>query len=483
MNKIKHYISAFGIFVGLNAFAQGSNPYAQYPQMYENQHSSARENTAVSLTAKDQIDISINRMMTDPVLRNAHWGFVIYDPQTRKVVNSYNATDSFLPASTTKLLTTETAFSLLGPKFRWLTQLEYSGDVDAEGNLNGNLYVVGSGDPTMGTGKAGASSYTAIISDFIYALANKGIKRINGNIVLQTAVFKENKVAELPENIVWLEQSNYYLPAGTTYNIDPRNEKIIVKQANPFQEEKRYFYVSPYNKKMVYADQFSGGYVNTKLPDAPNHLANSLRASLIKSGIPVTGTVTTKMVDNNPEKRVYVTAYKSPSLREIVYDTNQRSDNNLAEAILRMVGFQKAGDQSLDIGRNVVLEHLRNVNFDMVGLHYADGSGLSKSNYVSPMAQVKFLADLINAPYYKDFQESLPIAGQTGTLKKMFFGNSYGQIFAKTGTLNRVKCLAGYIKTRTGKTLTFSMLVNNYSGSVDQVKARMEELLDPAIDL
>lgn len=482
MNKFKHYISAFGILLAANAYSQGSASPSHYPQMYENQHATSKD-PSVSLTAKDQIDISINRMMTDPVLKNAHWGFVIYDPKTKKVVNSFNATDSFLPASTTKLLTTETAFSLLGPKFRWLTQLEYSGDIDSEGNLNGNVYVVGSGDPTMGTGKAGASSYTEIVSDFIYALAEKGIKKVNGNIVLQTAVFKENKVATLPENIVWLEQSNYYLPAGATTNIDPRNEKIIVKQSNPFQDEKRYFYVSPYNKKMVYTDQFSGGYVNTKVADAPNYLGNSLRTSLIKSGIPVSGTVVTKMVDNNPEKRVFVTAYKSPSLREIVYDTNQRSDNSLAEAILRMVGFQKAGDQTLDSGKSTVVNHLRDINFDMAGLNYADGSGLSKSNYVSPIAQVKFLAGLMETPYYKDFQDSLPVAGQTGTLKKMFFGNSYGQIFAKTGTLNRVKCLAGYIKTRTGKTLTFSMLVNNYSGSVDQVKARMEELLDPAIDL
>ena len=483
MIKLKNYILPFALAFSANAFGQGTVLASHYPQMYENQQAIAvKEAEKVILSPKDQVDISINRMVTDPVLKNAHWGFVVYDPKTRKIVTSFNENDSFVPASTTKLLTTETAMALLGPKFHWVTQLEYAGNIDEAGVLNGNLYIVGSGDPSLGTRKGGAASYAEITSEFISALAAKGIKKVNGNIVIQTAVFKENKIPTLPANIVWLERGSYYLPVGTTQNIDPRNEKIIVKQANPFQDEKRYFYISPYNRQMVFAEQFNGGFVTTKLPDAPSYLATAFRTGLIKSGIPVSGTVVTKMVDPNPEERIPVTSYKSPNLKDIVYATNQPSDNALAEAILRMVGFQKEGDQTLESGRSAVTEHLRSINFDMNGLNYMDGSGLSKSNNVTPIAQAKFLASLINQPYYKDFQESLPIAGQTGTLKKMFFGNAYGQIFAKTGTLNKVKALAGYLKTKSGKTLTFSLLVNNYSGSVDQVKTRMEELLDPIID-
>ena len=90
---------------------------------------------------------------------------------------------------------------------------------------------------------------------------------------------------------------------------------------------------------------------------------------------------------------------------------------------------------------------------------------------------------MMKTPYYKEYLESLPIAGQTGTLKHMFLVNSNGQIFAKTGTLNGVKCLAGYIKTRSNRTLAFSLLINKFSGSVAQVKDRMEQLLDPTLDL
>ena len=112
-----------------------------------------------------------------------------------------------------------------------------------------------------------------------------------------------------------------------------------------------------------------------------------------------------------------------------------------------------------------------------------DGSGLSRNNLVTPISQVKFLTGLMNEKFYNSYLESLPVAGQTGTLKKSFFGNGYGQIFAKTGTLNKVKALAGYLKTTTGKTLVFSLLINNYAGSVDMVKKRMEQILDPALNL
>lgn len=479
------YISSALAFSAF-AYSQGTFINSNYPQSYENQTANSVKDftsTEKLMTAKELVDININSMMSDPVLRNANWGFVVFDPKTKKIVSSYNENTPLVPASTTKLLTTETAISLLGEKFRWITQFEYSGNIDSDGNLQGNLYIVGSGDPSLGTNKAGASSYRDIVSDFVMAASEKGIKKVNGDIIIQTGVFKANKSQNLPQNIVWLENGNYYLPVGSTYEISPANEKLIAKKSNPFSESKNFYYISPYINQMVYADKFEGIGLTTKLPDAPSYLANTLRTTLVKSGIPVSGKVISKTTDLNPEKREIITAYQSPTLSEIMYYTNQRSDNALAEAFLRMVGFQKNGDQSLESGRSVVVEHLKSIGFDTSGLNYIDGSGLSHSNLVTPLSQVKFLTGLMDEKYYKTYFDSLPIGGQTGTLKRMFYGSGNGQIFAKTGTLNRVKTLAGYMKTNTGKTLVFSLLINNYAGSVDQVKSKMEQLLQPALSL
>lgn len=482
MNKIKSYLSALGLGLSITVLSQTA-AVSSLPQLYQ-APSLVNEVTAEKalLSPKDQIDININRMMADPVLRTANWGFVVYDPVTNKVITSYNENAALVPASTTKLLTTEAAYSLLGGKFRWNTQLEISGIIDENGLLDGNLYIIGSGDPSLGSRKAGAASYTEIINQFADALREKGIKKVNGDIIIQTAVFKENKT-NLPPKIVWIDHNNYYLPVGTTNDVDPKNEKLLAKQNNPFNNEKHYYYMSPYTNKMVYADKFDGGWVTTKVADAPASLANSFKASLLKKGIVVAGKVTPRIVDKDPEPRETISKYQSPTLTDIIYYTNQRSDNALSEATLKTLGFQIKGDQTIESGREVVTTHLMDKKFDATALNYVDGSGLSRSNTVSPIAQVKFLTNLMKESYYDDYFESLPIAGQTGTLKRMFLYNSNGQIFAKTGTLNRVKTLAGYIKTRTGRTLAFSLMINNYSGSVDQVKNRMEQLLDPTLDL
>jgi len=483
MNKFKNYFSIAAL--GLSSFLLSQGTSAGTLPQISDQQTLVKDITAEKalLSPKDQIEFNINKMFTDPVLRNANWGFVVYDTKTGKIVTSYNENAPLVPASTTKLLTTETAFSLLGTKYRWNTQLEYSGSVDAEGVLTGNLYIVGSGDPSLGGNRGGAASYGQIVTQYMDAIRDKGIKKITGDIIVQTAIFKENKVT-LPENIVWLEQANYYLPVGTTKDINPRNEKMIVSQSNnPFNQVKKYFYVSPYTNKMVYADLYEGAWVTTKVADPPAFLANKLRESLVKNKIAITGKVTPKIVDRDPEPREVLSNYKSPSLAEIVAYTNQRSDNGYAEAILKSNGFMKLGDQTTESGRIVVTDHLKATNFDIVGLNYMDGSGLSKAHTVTPISQVKFLTAMTKSPYYKEYLDSLPIAGQTGTLKHMFLVNSNGQIFAKTGTLNHVKCLAGYIKTRSNRTLAFSLLINNYAGSTAQVKDRMEQLLDPTLDL
>lgn len=435
------------------------------------------------LSPKEQLEENIEKMKNDPVLKTATWGFVVYDPQKKQTITGYNEFTPLIPASTTKLLSTDASMALLGGRFRWIAQLEYSGTIDETGTLNGNLFIIGSGDPSMGTGKAGAKSYTDIVTQYLSKIAEAGIKKINGDIVVETAVFQDVRL-ELPEKIVWIEHNNYYLPVGNTTSVDPKAERIAIKAKSVFDVSRRYFYVSPFTHKMAFMEKFEANSLVTTIPVAPSLLATTLRTALINKKIPVAGKVVTRITDPNPEERQFLDKYSSPTMVDIIYYTNQRSDNALAEALLKTVGFYKTGNVSLDSGRETIVRHLQEKKYDFDGLSLSDGSGLSRGNKVKPISQVKFLADVMKEKYYDDFLKSLPIAGETGTLRRMFkTSNSYGQIFAKTGTLNGVKCLAGYIKTRSGKILTFSLLINNYKGSVDQVKSKMEQLLEPVVDL
>lgn len=474
MKKTIKYSILTSLFFSINSFAQKSI------QIYSETDGFIIKNSASA--GLDEINNNISAMFTDPVMRNANWGFVVYDPKNKRVINSYNENASLIPASTTKLLTTETAMSILGKDFQWTTQLEYSGNIDEQGNLNGNLYIIGSGDPSLGTGRAGASSYGALISDFTHSIKNMGINRIKGDIILKTAIFKNNKKQILPANIVWKGDNNYYLPVGSTNDTDPRKEKNLGTQKI---DNQNFVYLSPYTKDMVYTEQFGGYSLYTKLPDATFYLANSFKNNLTKNGIITEGKVVDRSAPQNTnEETKKITSYLSPKLEDLVYFINQTSNNAMSESLLKTTGFYAKGDYSLETGKATVTKHLTKRTFDFQGFNFADGSGLSRSNVVTPISQVKFLSALMQEKHFDAYFKSLPIAGQTGTLKSSFLNSdSYGQIFAKTGTLNKVKTLAGYVKTKSGKLLTFSLLINNYNGSVAQVKQKMEQILNPIVNL
>lgn len=428
-----------------------------------------------------RVNTTLEDLKNDPVLRNADWGFALYNPETDKMIAAYNAHLPLVPASTTKLLTTDTAYSLLGENFRFDTQMEYSGSISEDGILHGDLFIVGSGDPSLGINHAGAPSYWRLIQNFKEVLKEVGIKKIQGDIVIETAVFDtENRV--LPPNIVWKKHNNYFLPVGNTDDLTVDEEYILENKHQTRQGW--YYYISPTTGKLSYIKAFDNSeHVDENLPDAPAFLAKLFRKSLIKDGISV-GNIETRGYDPNPEERHLLRDYKSPKLEDIIYFTNQTSNNRLAENLMKLAGYYTFGELSKTSGRRAVKQHLHKVDFDFRGFHYIDGSGLSHSHRVTPVAQVKFLADLMQRPYYESFYQSLPIGGLTGTLKSMFENDySTGKIMAKTGTLRGVKALAGYINTSTGKRLTFSILVKGYAGSIAQVKKKMEELLAPTIDL
>lgn len=472
-NNIKYSLIALTLI--------SSNIIAQRNQIFSNdEFIIGGSNTS----AKDEIDKRVSAMFKDPVMSNAKWGLSVYDPINKRVIYSYNDHLSFLPASTTKLLTTDTALSIFGKDYQWITQLEYSGDIDNAGNLNGNLYIIGSGDPSLGTGKAGATTYFSLTNNYINALSDLGIKRIKGDIILKTAVFYNQKNVIIPENIVWKNEKNYLLPAGSTYELETRNDKFLNGRNI---ENQKFVYLSSQTGKIAYTDSFWGNSFTHKLPDATNYLGNYLKTNLAKKGIITEGKVVDKSAPQHRmgEKRKVIYTYKSPKLEDLVYFVNQTSNNAMSEAFLKISGFYKKGDYSLDTGKSTVNNHLHtNRKFDFNGFYYADGSGLSRSHMVSPISQVKFLTDIMNEPYFDIYFKSLPIAGQSGTLKTSFVNSeAYGQIFAKTGTLNGVKTLAGYVKTKNGKTLVFSLLVNSYTGSVAQVKQKMEYILTPLVNL
>lgn len=440
-------------------------------------------------------DSIIRVLKKDPILRNAHWGFCLYNPASKEILIDKESYASFLPASTTKLLSSEAALHYLGENYRWKTQVLYTGTIDSLGVLQGDIYVVYNGDPTIGLDNIRAKSHYQLATEVYSALQSNNIKSINGNIIAETVVFKKDEK--------FYTISKNYINFGDYYSVIPSKENLttikdIEGNMNAQTEEDLASMQEEKDPEEQILDQIvadlensirmfklgSFEYKNTMLPSPPAFLSNKIREFLVKKGLKINGKVITQDYKNLQisERRKLLISYDSPPLADLVYFTNQKSSNPYAEHMLRTVGYFVGKQDSKYTSIKTIEKHLKEIDFEFYGFKLDDGSGLSRGNWIAPISQVKFLSYVMTQPYYQTYYYSLPSAGETGTLARMFTTSPLkGNIHAKTGTLSGVKTLAGYIDLSNGERLTFSLLINSFNGSVDSVKNRMEKLLNTLV--
>lgn len=429
------------------------------------------------LSAKEKTDSIISLYNRDPVFKNAKWGFCVYNPKTKKIIISKDENRSYIPASTMKLITTSTALSLLGENFRWKTQINYSGFIDSYKNLHGNLYLVTNNDPTLGYNKLNIFSKSDFFNIIIHKIREKGIKKINGNIIIEFVLFKSDLL--FLKKALKIHYKNYYSAL--------KNNRLNFQ--NCINKNSNYIFFCYKNKKLknnLKNNKFLNSYLDKNLPASIIFFVKELKSYLEKTQkLQISGKVYLKnyyQINSSSFERKKIYTYQSPALKDIVYFINQTSNNYFAEQLLNSLGFL-IGEKSIrKTGINLVIKYLHTQNFDLNGLSYMDGSGLSRSNYITPIAQVKYLSNIMKKPFFNIFFKSLPKAGETGTLKKMFVNSiATGKLRAKTGTLSNVRALTGYLDTRSGDRLCFSLLVNNFSGNTEIIKKRIETLIESII--
>ncbi|MDY7019745.1 MAG: D-alanyl-D-alanine carboxypeptidase/D-alanyl-D-alanine-endopeptidase [Cyanobacteriota bacterium] len=169
---------------------------------------------------------------------------------------------------------------------------------------------------------------------------------------------------------------------------------------------------------------------------------------------------------------------ESPPIAELIQTVNLESNNVFAEAILRTLGVQEASSDVVETGLTAMKENLKILGVEPEGYDLVDGSGLSRQNLVSPKALNQTLIGMTNSPYFEIYQQSLPIAGKTGTLKWRFRETTAeGIVYAKTGTLTGVSGLAGYIYPRYYQPLVFSILVNQSNLPTSKLRKAIDEIV------
>lgn len=450
-------------------------------------------------------------MMKKDALKQAAFSFYVKDLNSGKVVADYNGQMSIPSASTMKLVTTATATQYLGRGYRFKTKLAYTGQIDSiTGVLTGDLYIIGGGDPTLGSKYYNKEGHARdFLIEWADSIKNYGIKGINGRVIADGSKYKYNGV---PSGWVWGDLGNYYGagPSGLTIfdnmcriefatgpNAGDSTEIICVRPYIPgltlqnsvksadSKKDNAYVYGAPYSLDWFVQGSIPKGResfeVKASIPDPEYIAAIEFNQALAEAGIPTLYAPTTarKLMKEGQfieAEKTEILTRSSPSLASIMNLVNQRSINLFAEHVLCEISYKKSGYGSTYNGALFCTNYWRSKVGS--GLFMTDGSGLSRSNAVSAQFLVGLLSYMHKSKSAEKFKSSLAIAGKKGTMSSIGRGTSAaGRVYGKSGTMTRIKSYAGYVDSKTGKKLAYAMIINNHSCSNSQVKKYFQYLM------
>ncbi len=348
-------------------------------------------------------------------------GAYVVNADTGRAVFRYRHTRARILASNTKLYTTAAALARFGVAGRLDTEVRAVGEVDPEGVLHGNLYLVGGGDPTFGSRRFARRSYGAgaTVEALALLLERAGITRATGRVVGDESAFDSRRGG--PESGFGI--SPYVGPlSGLAYNRGLATESGRGYQRNP-----------------------------------PAFAAARLDAALARRDISVPRA---PKAGRTPTEARVVATVQSPTMARLVTITNKPSDNFFAEMLVKALAAQAGGRGTTRGGARLAAAFARRIGGRPAGL--ADGSGLSRGNRASPFRVTRLLLAMRARDEAEEFLASLSIAGRDGTLRpRMRGGPARGRCRGKTGTLSNVSAVSGYCRARSGETYAFSILMNS----------------------
>ena len=473
---------------------------------------------AVSLEAQG-VQQRVTRLLEQPPFDKATWNIYAQDDRGRVLLN-HNGDRLSVPASNTKLVVAATGTVLLPADYRVHTSLYAAGTV-TNGVLEGDLIVYGRGDPTwsercysIDTLAVGAcdSTWTAVdaIADSLRA---RGIKRITGKIVGDGSYFEPTLThwnwgsfdlnwwyAAPVSGLGFHDNSvDFHITPGPFVDAPPVIDWNPDLQLFTFENRAR---TVPADSGTTIGDNFfrkpgtldiwAEGTVAVSrtpwiesfaLPDPNLYAARALETSLHKKGVAVEGGAAST-TDSMAYRTLRccgspIIEYRGRPLPDIVFPILNTSQNWFAEMLLKIVA-REAGDtgswaKGLDVEKRFLID---SVKVDSTAFALEDGSGLAAGNLVTPHAFVQLLSYMYKHPKRAPFLAALPRSGKPGSLLRRFVRTPIeGHVLAKTGSIDRVNTLSGYVEKPNGRVITFSIQVNGHNLPTRQILAQIDSVV------
>ena len=464
---------------------------------------------AVELWATDALENVQQRVaqtLNRAGARAAVWGIRVVDPEDNKVLVEVSPDNAFLPASVMKMVTTATAMEKLGPDFRYRTGVYAAGTLSEHGVLNGDIILVGRGDPNL-IDVYGDLNQPPALRNLAEKIQEMGIREITGDVVGDDSYFVPSGGGR--GSVYAAETGTLYGAPVTALSINnnvinvtaraPKSGKTVTVEVEP---RTSYFRI---RNQAVIGDSDAKQTLSIQLLRSSNTL-------VITGTLPASKSVTRTLVMNKPaettaaifkdelerrgikikgnvrairyggvrtevkESWIFLTEHKSLPLPRGIEIINKRSQNLHTEMLLRTLGAELHNFGSGEAGLEAVKAFLVKAGIYNEDIRLKDGCGLSRENFLTPRFQTNLLEFLLRRPYFDLFFNTLAVSGTEGTLRNRLASNSVkGYIHAKTGSLNGVVTLSGYINTHSGKTLVFSIFTDRVTAT-ETVTKTLDEI-------
>jgi len=436
-------------------------------------------------TTRSPDDLSTTLANLAGKINGGMWGGMVVSLTRGDTLYAYNAGEAMLPASTMKLLTSSIAFETFGPNYQFSTDALRDGAVGPDGTLTGNLYIRGDGDPAL-SGKFLPGGSSAPMNKLADLVVQKGIKRVTGNIIGDASGFDDQKIPEgwlsrylqasyaarvsalsLNENLVAVAVTPTAPGQAATVTLEPSTSAIpLVANVRTVAGGGARLGFRKQGDGTIVANGSIGSRAGTRkyvyiVEDPASFATGAFKNALIAKGVKVDGGI---QLGKAPAAAVKVAGLQSPPLASMIAAMNRESINHYAELLFRNAA---RGTDRSTVGSvanaSAALDKFfaTKVGSDTSKLTFADGSGLSTLDRVTPRAQVQLLGYAHRASWGPWLHSSLPVAGDSELLKRRMRNTpAEGNLHAKTGTTNEVIGLAGYVTAVNGEVLAFSFLYN-----------------------
>lgn len=448
-----------------------------------------------------ELQRAIDSLISQPEFRTAHWGVLVVDPALGDTLYSHNAGKLFLPASNMKLATMATAVTQLGVDYRWTTTVAARG-AEINGVLDGDLLVIGRGDPSVSDSAQGdAMLPLRQIADSLYAT---GLRRVTGRLLATGDAFPGPTIgfgwswsdlddvdgAAVDELLFNDGFGTLHVSAGDAVGDVPTVRTAPASTYPAVRVTARTVAPSDtaalaHDSLRVVMDSVLGVFdlqgaiavgdsavLPVPFADPDEAYLAALREALWNRGIVVDGGLADSTATVDTLVRV-----QSPTLGELLADVLKPSQNQMAEMVFRTIGMVETGIGRADSAARVVGDQLVAWGAQPDGFVIRDGSGLARYDYLTPETVVHILDAMRESSDSTIFRGALPMAGVDGTLENRMVGTpAQGNVRAKTGSLSNTRSLSGYVTTADGRQLLFSVLVNSYSAKPAQVTAAQDSI-------